>query len=1152
MSIFKNTLRSEIQNQLIARGKAFKNRTYNDLTYINSRNAWVRMSSGVNVEGTDLLARNYILHGGVLNANNELKYNLGSNINNVYSNYTLGVDGKPILNQRGIRPMPGITEVSIQSTSAYGSMRQARINFTCHDIKQLEALELLYMRPGFTVLLEWGWIPYIDNTGKLKNNVDYYNIFDEVGTFEERCKVLFTRSVEKFHGNYDAFLGYIKNYEWTAREDGGYDCMTELMSIGEILESLKINYYPNYITNLTGNGIIRSKLNKLSKAEGDIENREITEEFYKDNITAGVISELIAYGIKATKNDNIHDGVGWSDKDTTGELTGIKDHELHFFRIVINNNGALGNNKIKKSKIEDDDHVYIDLESFVHIFNKHILVQDKNSKTPLIKLSTHNREYDFEEGIFELLCLAHPLQISIDPTVCLIRNDQFKNIEKLRFESTPSDLIGETSNTNDDKKRLRAKSAINNFMKTISLNSNENIQRLHIESFIDYSFKLGSTKNNEDNLKELFTYLANAYENWKQLNLPNDTDPENISKYKQTTFAEILINEWANYGDNTLEKFLNKYQITRNSKEEYKNFLRENMFPDENIKTLSDKSIDQQASTLSTNEALEDLEVNLLFLENLTKGYFYEVEGSAKPKYLGVIGGIYINLTFALSLATSEHLKNQDPKEKKEINVYDYFKSLMYEVQTSIGNLNNFDIHVDPIDNIGRIIDIHLVTLESPKDIYESAFTFLSNNPTSLEANYDGLFNNIRNYKLSSQIFAEQSTVVAISAQNGGGQMGLDNETLVGFNKGITDRIKPESAPPESPSYNNPEDNNALLNTLGENIKILAKFFKDLKWYSIKVPLAGEIVLADRDFDANQVGKYKDALRDIIMTFKAITDDANKFKAIIPTKLSIELDGIGGLIIGHIFRIPNELLPIGYRQENSKSPGRRLGYIITGISHNIQNNDWKTTIDAQTLILEEPEGIQSFDLKNTTLSEPLEQVIITPNVTTSTPINVNNDEITGTNANKLRQVLKELGYTEKGKEIDSGGDITFELYRLGDNLFRKIKQELPNVSINVTSGNDKFHANIGYASRHKKGNALDFTVTPNITDNINKIENILQAYVAGNNPNVRYINEYNNLSSSATGKHFHVSYGLGTEGQQSLIDSLRLVQEGKIKPLKIL
>jgi hypothetical protein len=67
------------------------------------------------------------------------------------------------------------------------------------------------------------------------------------------------------------------------------------------------------------------------------------------------------------------------------------------------------------------------------------------------------------------------------------------------------------------------------------------------------------------------------------------------------------------------------------------------------------------------------------------------------------------------------------------------------------------------------------------------------------------------------------------------------------------------------------------------------------------------------------------------------------------------MDGIGGLVIGHIFRIPDDVLPKGYK---GGAFGSKLGYIITGIGHKISNNDWTTNIDAQTIILDDPtEGI---------------------------------------------------------------------------------------------------------------------------------------------------------------------------------------------------
>ena len=40
-------------------------------------------------------------------------------------------------------------------------------------------------------------------------------------------------------GNYDGFLGMCKNFEFRARKDGGFECTTEIIGQGEIIESLK-------------------------------------------------------------------------------------------------------------------------------------------------------------------------------------------------------------------------------------------------------------------------------------------------------------------------------------------------------------------------------------------------------------------------------------------------------------------------------------------------------------------------------------------------------------------------------------------------------------------------------------------------------------------------------------------------------------------------------------------------------------------------------------------------------------------------------------------------------------------------------------------------------------------------------------------------
>ena len=138
-------------------------------------------------------------------------------------------------------PMPGIIKADIKTKTAYGSIREAKVEFVCHNQRQLECLELLYMRPGVPVLLEWGWTTYIGNDGKRENDFPFNGNF---WINEYPMSVLQQEIIQAkidSSGNYDGLLGMVKNFTYTARPDGGYNCETELIGMGELIESIKGN-----------------------------------------------------------------------------------------------------------------------------------------------------------------------------------------------------------------------------------------------------------------------------------------------------------------------------------------------------------------------------------------------------------------------------------------------------------------------------------------------------------------------------------------------------------------------------------------------------------------------------------------------------------------------------------------------------------------------------------------------------------------------------------------------------------------------------------------------------------------------------------------------------------------------------------------------
>ena len=745
MSIFKDTFKPGVKSQIIARQNAIINRTPNAIQYLNSRNAWIRMCSSVNVgDDAGALAKSYVLLGGTL-YKGKLRSGVGKD-NQAYSTVTPG--GTP--NRLGIRPMPGIVNIDVKSKSAYGSLREIVVNFQCWDIKQLEDLELLYMRPGYSVLVEWGWAPYLTNEGELQSNVGFVeDVLDGTLSKEDIWKKIFTKA--SADGNYDGLYGFIKNYSWSARPDGGYDCNVTVISMGEILESLKVNYGP-FTSKVTTNGVF-GILDKPFDEDSNI------VKSYSQNIIAGICNELFLIAKDKINPSNYGEAV-------------IKDNGKFYslFRFDIDIAGST--NDTADNDFDNNNQYYIRLRHFIDILNKYVLVKDIKSGTPLVRISVDEGDHMGGEDK-PLLCLAHPLQLSIDPSVCLIKNEAWIN---------PSSL-GLDEGTFDDFSTLKS------IMEGIPKNSNY----------------------------------------------------------------------W--YNDD--------YTTTQ----------------------------------------------------------------------LGIIGNIYVNLGYLYSLAINNNLESQDKKEKNDIAIFDYLKSMMAGINTSIGNVATFDIFSDPIDSVARIIDVNYTDEKNRGKVYEEAFVIQMGNTQST----------VRNYSLASQIFPEQSSIIAIGAQAEGGVLGSDTNTLVDFNQNLIDRVIPKKDAPTTPTKTNPEDElKEKLENLKTNIQIIIDFINeiDADWWAFG--------LGQGDFDVNDSSKYANALKDIIAFYRTYVKNDTKNRAIIPTKLSIEMDGIGGMVIGNLFRIPDDILPRGYK--GGGAGPSKIGYLVTGLGHSIQNNDWVTKVDAQFIILDEPES----------------------------------------------------------------------------------------------------------------------------------------------------------------------------------------------------
>lgn len=239
-------LDSTVIAQLAVRKNILKKtsgRTSDELLYLNSNTGWVRLTSSVDVEtptpqGATKEYSNVLAKGNILFAGTSSSTSMRGGYGGTNSSYTLS-------NTLGERPMPGITDVVISSQNTFGTLRIGTVKFTVNSIEQLDSMEALFMRPGFSALLEWGHTLYYENDNtKLQKNPEVIDGFLTGTSRAEIDKKIVQKKIDTSN-NYDGMYGIIKNFVWSMNTTGGYDCSVDIISVGEILESIKIDISPS-------------------------------------------------------------------------------------------------------------------------------------------------------------------------------------------------------------------------------------------------------------------------------------------------------------------------------------------------------------------------------------------------------------------------------------------------------------------------------------------------------------------------------------------------------------------------------------------------------------------------------------------------------------------------------------------------------------------------------------------------------------------------------------------------------------------------------------------------------------------------------------------------------------------------------------------
>jgi hypothetical protein len=287
---------------------AKKQKSDDDIKVFNTSTPWIRLSSSIEVlkDRAEILAANLavpvadivgsalakklVLFAGTTDGKGGTQRGgVGYGFNNAY-----GFLSDP---GQGYKPMPGIISISTTYKSN-GSLKQAQVKLKCYTRKQFEALEAIYLRLGYTMILEYGHSVYFTNKGIKENmsslqipnvlfhqvKVDpekvaqnaaaqvtgdqtakdaaYYQAKQEADLKEAKAKaqygaskirLIFEDNKINTGGNYDALLAKVANFSWSLGNDLSYDITLDLVSIGDIIDSLKMNIGSTVVSNASEN-----------------------------------------------------------------------------------------------------------------------------------------------------------------------------------------------------------------------------------------------------------------------------------------------------------------------------------------------------------------------------------------------------------------------------------------------------------------------------------------------------------------------------------------------------------------------------------------------------------------------------------------------------------------------------------------------------------------------------------------------------------------------------------------------------------------------------------------------------------------------------------------------------------------------------------
>jgi len=936
------------------------------LTWSNNNTAWIRAVSSVNISTPeksealtgsknfqgDLLAKNFILYNGVSRLDNEGKLIQPSglydgNPDNIFKNvYGFAGDNQQV----GLVPPPGIESLDIKTYNR-GSFRKATLKLKANSKKQFDIIEALYMHPGFTVLVEWGHTLYythndIDVSSKKYeqatfNTPAFSNFFkDDVN--QNNILALINSHTATTCGNYDGFFGKIVNFKWSFEEDNSYSITVDIISIGDVIESLTINRSTAIGSSPFGTEPPPESTPGTPERQPETEAARTTRE---NKEQANFLTRAKRIGDKLSRNA----GNFLATVSSGANITGTKDNNggtadrtaySNFVQSLSSADvkalasaglvaGESGFDNAPKTtytvETEAEEALSTSLiankdKSQLHKYLYEVYDKLKKNESKGAKVNTYN-------------CIDPQYNPKKLPQIQVYGDSTYKNEDETPFDPKEQLVI------KPQRRARRTKSGSNgsSYASTVTVESKNSpyqyVKLYHILRYIEENLLIYS-KDKEGNKTPLIKFDQNYKETYCF------TYPTQFSTDPSVCIIPFRVSDY--------------------NKDEEKG--------------------DPQLGYLVENQMFECFKD---VLENKSEDTNFRIPGQP---YTARLMFIHVNLHFVVDCLEASTNENG-------VILLRFLEQLLSGIQEALGNVNKLNVTYDHDINTIKFMDdipldpnfLKLVDPTNFDDRYKTLFNVYGWRPgrskkfdstSYLDVTGNSLpgYGNVQNgsfvysVNLDSGLTPQFATMLAIGAQSRG-TSDITNATAFNkFHEGLKDRIIPDKLS-KAVAENLPQGGETMseaelkelkflrssatandqkryaelldkykriygnftdaLEIFKDNIKILrAKEGLIEKFYQRGLVVDSEILDINRNISGN-VSKY-------VVSLLNDEGDAPPASGFIPFDLNLTMLGLSGVRMYERFYIDQNILPSSYN--------RNLSFIIKGVDHKVSSKGWETTI----------------------------------------------------------------------------------------------------------------------------------------------------------------------------------------------------------------